>query len=231
MRANFDAGISGVACSSGPAGISASSSWRTTGRGAEVASTRGLRVAGSADDGESETDGSLPGCFGAKSASAACRALVIRSRSSPRGCGRSHRSGKNCSAGLVARDIENESRRFSQVELGKPEASPQPRSPQAPPAPLKIPITSIPENRGLTQTVIFLRPLPSFCERRVEIRVASIFAPKQAPSWAVVCPCRPSRAQECRVPPVLSATTESSIQIPTAHGRCKPYQLVSAAKY
>jgi hypothetical protein len=63
----------------------AASSWRTGG-GDRIGSTRGLRAGWSAEGAESEADGSTG--FGAKSASAAWRALAVRSGSSPRrwGC-------------------------------------------------------------------------------------------------------------------------------------------------
>jgi hypothetical protein len=59
----------------------AASSLRT-GAGDRIASTRGFRAGRSAEGAGSETDGSTG--FGVESASAAWRALVVRSRSSPR---------------------------------------------------------------------------------------------------------------------------------------------------
>ena len=60
---------------------------------------RGFRESAAGD--ESKTDCSVTGRFGAKSASAAWRALVILSRSSPRECGRCRRSSKSCSGGSL----------------------------------------------------------------------------------------------------------------------------------
>ena len=65
----------------------ASASPRRSGGGDTTASTRGLRAGWSAGVTKSEMDGSETCRFGANSASAACGALVINSRSSPRACG------------------------------------------------------------------------------------------------------------------------------------------------
>jgi hypothetical protein len=85
MRAWWDRGIWRVVRGSGLTGAAASS--LRTGAGGGIESTRGFRAGCSADGAGSETDGSTGCCFGVKSASAAWRALVIRSRSSPRGWG------------------------------------------------------------------------------------------------------------------------------------------------
>jgi hypothetical protein len=61
---------------------------------------RGFRVDWSAGTKEFGTDGSLIGRFDVNSASAPCRALVIGSRSLPRGYGCCHRLNKICSEPL-----------------------------------------------------------------------------------------------------------------------------------
>jgi hypothetical protein len=86
----------------------ATSSLRAGG-GDRIGSTRGFRAGRSADGTGSETDGSTGCGFGVKSASAAWRALVIRSRSSLRGwCCCCRWLSKGCPDCLVARDIEVE---------------------------------------------------------------------------------------------------------------------------
>ncbi len=81
MRVNCDRGISHVAGGSG----AWTTSRRTGTAGEIIPSTRGLRADWSAGA-EAGTDGPLTGGFDPNSASAAWRALVICSRSSPRGC-------------------------------------------------------------------------------------------------------------------------------------------------
>jgi hypothetical protein len=105
MRAWWDRGIWRVVRGSGSTGAAASSS--RTGAGDRIESTRGFRAGCLAEGAGSETDG-LAG-FGVKSASAAWRALVVRSRSSSRGgCCRCRWLSKSCPDCLVTRDIEVE---------------------------------------------------------------------------------------------------------------------------
>lgn len=99
MRTNCDRAISRVVCGSGLIGGLSSSS-RGPGGAAEIASTRGLRADWPVGE-ESGTNGPLTGGFDVNSASAAWRALVIRSRSSPRGCGCCCRLSKICSEWLI----------------------------------------------------------------------------------------------------------------------------------
>jgi hypothetical protein len=107
MRAWCDRGIWRVVRGSGLTGA-ATSSFRT-GAGDKVARTRGFRAGRSAEGTGSETDGSTGCRFGVKSAAAARRALVIRSRSSPRaGWCCSRWLSKSCPDCLAARDIELE---------------------------------------------------------------------------------------------------------------------------
>jgi hypothetical protein len=82
MRAWCDRGIWRVVRGSGSTGAATSS--LRTGAGDRIESTRGFRAGCSAEGAGSEGDGSTGCRFGVKSASAARRALVIRSRSSPR---------------------------------------------------------------------------------------------------------------------------------------------------
>jgi hypothetical protein len=107
MRAWCDRGISRVVPGSGLTG-GATSSLRT-GAGDEIGRTRGFRAGRSAEGAGSESDGATGCRFGVKSASATWRALVIRSRSSPRGwcrCSRWLSKGRpDC---LATRDIEVE---------------------------------------------------------------------------------------------------------------------------
>jgi hypothetical protein len=92
---------------SGLAGAATSS--LRTGAGDRIESTRGFRAGRSADGAGAETDGSTGRGFGVKSASAAWRALVIRSRSSPRGgCCCSRWLSKCCPDCLATRDIDVE---------------------------------------------------------------------------------------------------------------------------
>ena len=84
MRANCDCAIARVACGSGMTGVSVF--LRQTEAAGAIASTRGLRADWPAG-GASGSDGPLAGGLDVNSASAACRALLIRSRSSLRGCG------------------------------------------------------------------------------------------------------------------------------------------------
>ena len=81
-----------------------------TGAGDETGSTRGFRAGRSADGAGSETDGSTG--VGVKSASAAWRALVFRSRSSPRGWCCCWWLSKGCPDCLAIRDIEGEFANF-----------------------------------------------------------------------------------------------------------------------
>jgi len=91
----------------------AATSWLRTGAGDKIASTRGFLAGCSTDGTGSETDGSSGCRFGVKSASAARRALVILSRSSPRRwccCWRWLSKGRpDC---LATRDIEVEFVKF-----------------------------------------------------------------------------------------------------------------------
>jgi hypothetical protein len=86
------------------------------GAGDRIASTRGFRAGRSAEGAGSESDGSTGCRFGVKSASAAWRALVIRSRSSPRGwccCSRWLSKGRpDC---LATRNIEGEFVNFGKL--------------------------------------------------------------------------------------------------------------------
>ncbi len=117
MRANCDRGIWRGACGSRLTGVS-SCSWRTGAAGETIRSTRGLRAAWSLRA-ESETDGSLTGGFAVNSASAAWRALVIRSRSSPRGCGCCCRLSKICSERLIhSRLSKGRFGKFGKQDLG-----------------------------------------------------------------------------------------------------------------
>jgi hypothetical protein len=109
-------GISGLACCSRRTGGSAFSTLRGAGACGEVANMRAFRESAAGD--ESKTDCSVTGRFGAKSASAAWRALVIRSRSSPRECGRCRRSGKSCSGGSLLINIEREFVNFGKLKVG-----------------------------------------------------------------------------------------------------------------
>ena len=116
MRACCDRGISRVVRGSGLTGA-ATSELRTR-AGDELASTRGFRADRSPEGAPSEIDGSTGCCFGVKSASAAWRALVIRSRSSPRGwccCSRWLSKGRpDC---LATREIEVEFVQFGKSLL------------------------------------------------------------------------------------------------------------------
>jgi hypothetical protein len=107
MRAWCDRGISRVVRGSGLTGAAASSLW--TGAGDRIESTRGFRAGCLAKGTDSEADGSTGCRFGVKSASAAWRALVMRSRSSPRGwCCCSRWLSKSCPECLAAREMEVE---------------------------------------------------------------------------------------------------------------------------
>ena len=144
MRANCDRGIWRGVCGSWLTGVS-SCSWRTGAAGETIRSTRGLRADWS-PGAESGTDGSLTGGFAVNSASAAWRALVIRSRSSPRGCGCCCRLSKICSERLIhPRLSKGRFGKFGKLDLGSRGAirklapMPQPRAaadpnPAAPPA-------------------------------------------------------------------------------------------------
>src|SRR5579884_1205123 len=79
IRAKWDAGILGGIGGSGLPGVSALAC--RTGAGGEAVKTRGFRSAGSAEERGSETESWVSCRFGLNSASAASRALVIRSRS------------------------------------------------------------------------------------------------------------------------------------------------------
>ena len=114
MRATCEGGISTVG-GAGTAGLSGSSC-RV---GAElIGSTRGLRADGSADA-VCWVAGVLTGGFDVNRASAAWRALLIRSRSSPRGCGCCCRLSKICSEWLISFAIIEETfREFGKLDLG-----------------------------------------------------------------------------------------------------------------
>jgi hypothetical protein len=133
MRANCDREIWRGVCGSRLTGVS-SCSWRTGAAGETIRSTRGLRADWS-PGAESGTDGSLTGGFAVNSASAAWRALVIRSRSSPRGCGCCCRLSKICSERLIhSRLSKGRFVRFGKLDLGNRGAicklapMPQPRA-------------------------------------------------------------------------------------------------------
>jgi hypothetical protein len=107
MRAWCDRGIWRLVRGSGLVGAATSS--LRTGVGDRIASTRGFRAGRSAEGAGSETDGSADCGFGVKSASAAWRALAVRSRSSPRRWGCCCRwLIKSCPDSLAGRDIEVE---------------------------------------------------------------------------------------------------------------------------
>jgi hypothetical protein len=116
MRAWCDRGIWRVVRGSGLTGAATSS--LRTGDGDRIASTRGFRAGCSAEGTGSEANGSTARGFGVKSASAAWRALVIRSRSSPRGwccCSRWLSKGRpDC---LATREIEVEFVQFGKSLL------------------------------------------------------------------------------------------------------------------
>ena len=83
-----------------------------------IGSTRGLRADGSADA-VCWVVGVLTGGFDVNRASAAWRARVIRSRSSPRGCGCCCRLSKICSEWLISFAIIEETfREFGKLDLG-----------------------------------------------------------------------------------------------------------------
>lgn len=77
MRAYCDRGISRVGWGSGLTG--AATSLFRTGAGDKIGSTRGFRADCSAEGADSGTGGATRRRFGVKSASAALRALAIRS--------------------------------------------------------------------------------------------------------------------------------------------------------
>ena len=107
MRACCDRGISRAVRGSGLTG--AAISLLRTAAGDSIGSTRGFRAGCSADGTPSETDGSAGCRFGVKSASAAWRALVVRSLSSPRGwCCCSRWLSKGCPDCLATRGLEVE---------------------------------------------------------------------------------------------------------------------------
>jgi hypothetical protein len=117
MRANCDREIWRGVCGSRLTGVS-SCSWRTGAAGETIRSTRGLRADWSLRA-ESGTDGSLTGGFDVNSASAAWRALVICSRSSPRGCGCCCRLSKICSERLIhSRLSKGRFGKFGKLDLG-----------------------------------------------------------------------------------------------------------------
>jgi hypothetical protein len=116
MRAWCDRGISRVVRGSGLTGAATSS--LRTGAGDRIASTRGFRAGCSADGTGSEIDGSAG--FFVKSASAAWRALVIRSRSSSRGGCCCRWLSKGCPDYLAAREIEEEFVQFGKSLLHVP---------------------------------------------------------------------------------------------------------------
>ena len=122
MRACCDRGISRVVRGSGLTGA-ATSELRTR-AGDELASTRGFRADRSPEGAPSEIDGSTGCCFGVKSASAAWRALVIRSRSSPRGwccCSRWLSKGRpDC---LATQELRRQSKRGHSRKLSPHSAS------------------------------------------------------------------------------------------------------------
>ena len=123
MRATCEGGIS-TGGGAGATGLSGSSCRVDAGL---IASTRGLRADGSVG-GVCWVAGVLTGGFDVNRASAAWRALVIRSRSSPRGCGCCCRLSKICSEWLISFAIIEETiREFWQAGLGKPGRSPQAR--------------------------------------------------------------------------------------------------------
>ena len=127
MRATCERGISTIG-GAGATGLSGSSCRADAGL---IGSTRGLRADGSVGA-VCWAAGVLTGGFDVNRASAAWRARVIRSRSSPRGCGCCCRLSKTCSEWLNSFAIIEETiREFWQAGLGKPgrypQADPQPR--------------------------------------------------------------------------------------------------------
>ena len=101
MRANCDLGILGGVCCFGLIGPS-SAECEGPGNVREIASTRALRTGSSLDAGVSRNDRSGVTRLGAKSASAAWRALVLYRRSWSCICDRSDKSFSN---GLATREI------------------------------------------------------------------------------------------------------------------------------
>jgi hypothetical protein len=111
MRANCDRRIWRGVCGSRLTEVS-SCSWRI---GDEtMRRTRGLRTDWSAG---AKSNGSLTGGFVVNSASAAWRALVIRSRS-PRGCGCCCRVSKICSERLIHSRLSKGRGKFGKLDLG-----------------------------------------------------------------------------------------------------------------
>jgi hypothetical protein len=113
MRAWCDRGIWRVVRGSGLTGVATSS--LRTGGGDRIASTRGFRAGRSADGAGSEADGSTGCRFGVKSASAAWRALAVRSRSSPRGWCCCRWLGKSCPDCVATPEIEVEFVNFGKL--------------------------------------------------------------------------------------------------------------------
>jgi hypothetical protein len=116
MRAWCDRGIWRVVRGSGLAGAATSS--LRTGVGDRIGRTRGFRAGCPAKGTVSEADGSMGCGFGVKSASAAWRALAIRSRSSPRGwCRWLPVVEQDCPDCLATPDIQVELVNFGNSDL------------------------------------------------------------------------------------------------------------------